>query len=141
MSNARDFFLNEESVTNALDFPDEAIDYAFMLSENDWHELRKEFKHRSDLWKESITYFAGFVLSVATITLLIEASNENNPIVKKQALVSIYQFLNYNQNVNKFIVEHLVNNKTDLINTLQQSSDAFEEYPEFPALISILESY
>jgi hypothetical protein len=77
-SEALDFFLNEKEVIAALDFPDEVIDYAFMLSKKEWQHLAQIFKTRSDLWKEGITYFAGFASVEDSVRILFQSIFEND---------------------------------------------------------------
>ena len=49
-----------------------------MLSKKEWQHLAQIFKTRSDLWKEGITYFAGFASVEDSVRILFQSIFEND---------------------------------------------------------------
>ncbi len=43
--------LNENRLISDIDSPDEAIDFAYMLSEKDWSAIAEKWEGHSDKWK------------------------------------------------------------------------------------------
>lgn len=85
------YFLNEKQVIDAIDFPDEGIEYAYMLQKVDLDYLLDVWDKYSLEWKVGISYFAGCAPLIDSLNLLIHGLNESNAEIKFQSLCSILQ--------------------------------------------------
>ncbi len=94
MSAALEYFLDEGMVCEELEFPDRAIDFAFMLDRAEWQILLSKWADHSDAWKTAISYYAGFAYSKDSGPILLKALDDKNEEVKLQGLFSIYESLN-----------------------------------------------
>ena len=75
-----------KTVCADLDFPDSAIDYAYMLSQNDWDVLLSKWINNSDEWKSAITYYAGFAYLKEGVQILQKALHSNKKELQLQAI-------------------------------------------------------
>lgn len=141
MSEALQFFLEEENIITALDYPDAAIDYVFMLKKNDWQKLSDSWKNYSDDWKEGVCYLAGFIPLKQSNKILLMAFYEPNPKIKTQALLSIHQSINEEiEETDKCSFQFTSNDRKQLINELKLRNHENELYPEFEDLLDFLET-
>ena len=85
------YFLDEKQVTEALDFPDEAIEYAYMLQKEDLDYLLDVWDKYSQGWRVGISYFAGCAPLADSLNLLIHGLNDGDEEIKFQSLCSILQ--------------------------------------------------
>ncbi len=93
MSDALDFFMDEERVIASLDFPDEGIDYVFMLDPSEWNSLLNNWESYSKDWRIGITYFAGFKRMEESGGVILKALREGGDELMLQAFFSLYQSL------------------------------------------------
>lgn len=91
MNEALEFFLDEENVYEAIDSPDEAIDYIFMLEDEDLELLAKEWNKRDDEWKTAISYLIGNLKLKDNQKLLIKGLSEQNREIIKESLLALHQ--------------------------------------------------
>jgi hypothetical protein len=134
------FFLNEENIITALDYPDTAIDYVYMLKPKDWQKLGDDWDNHSNSWKEGIAYLAGFIPLKETSIILLKAFYENESLIKTQALIAIYQSLSEElEETNKFTFKFQITDKDNILKELQQRAPDYAAYPEFKELRMLLE--
>ena len=139
MSDALRFFLDEEQVITALDFPVTGIDFVFMLNEKDWKTLTKEWESRSIQWKEGITYFAGFIELNQTSTILIKAIYETESLIVTQALFSIHQSITEELNeTSKLSFTFNKKDKQKIIQELEYRKNDFDTFSELKELFLFL---
>ena len=85
------YFLDEKQVVDALDFPDDGIEYAYMLQKEDLDYLLDVWDKYSQEWRVGISYFAGCAPLADSLNLLIHGLNDSNEEIKFQSLCSILQ--------------------------------------------------
>ena len=85
------YFLDEKQVVEALDFPDDGIEYAYMLQKEDLDYLLDVWDKYSQEWRVGISYFAGCAPLADSLNLLIHGLNDSNEEIKFQSLCSILQ--------------------------------------------------
>lgn len=85
------YFLDEKQVIDALDFPDDGIEYAYMLQKEDLDYLLDVWDKYSQEWRVGISYFAGCAPLADSLNLLIHGLNDSNEEIKFQSLCSILQ--------------------------------------------------
>ena len=85
------YFLDEKQVVEALDYPDDGIEYAYMLQKEDLDYLLDVWDKYSQEWRVGISYFAGCAPLADSLNLLIHGLNDSNEEIKFQSLCSILQ--------------------------------------------------
>jgi hypothetical protein len=143
MSEALQYFLDEQTLIKDIDFPDTGIDNVFMLKQEDWTVLLSKWDNYSNDWKSAMSYFAGFVFLEDSAELLYTALSEKDEKIKLQALFSIHESimaeLDHQQNKApnkpaktgyKFSKE----NKDLVLNEIENHVNDFEFYPELEEL-------
>lgn len=91
MNDYLSYFLDEKQVIDALDFPDDGIEYAYMLQKEDLDYLLEVWDKYSSEWKVGISYFAGCAPLIDSLNLLIHGLNDSHEEIKFQSLCSILQ--------------------------------------------------
>lgn len=141
MNEAIQYFLKQSLGDLATNSPDEGIDYIFMLENEDWQLLEKEWENRSCSWKEGLTYFAGFAELSINKQILLKAISSNNNELIEQGLLSFHECIK--QEIES---ENPINDKiTDrerilIINKILKYKEDFDSYPEFQELLQPLEA-
>lgn len=85
------YFLDEKQVIEAMDLPDEGIEYAYMLQKEDLDYLLDVWDKYSQEWRVGISYFAGCATLADSLNLLIHGLNDGDEEIKFQSLCSILQ--------------------------------------------------
>ena len=91
----------DANAESSLDYPDEAFDWVFMLTDRDWELLDKVWSSRSSLWREAVSYFVIDGPICASRPMLLRALHDSNEDVlvfaeNKNALLSIFSIMEMN---------------------------------------------
>jgi hypothetical protein len=132
MSEALQFFLDNNQVKEAFMAPDEALDYIHILEVEDWKVILDQWDARDDEWKEAITYFAGFVNLKSSMKVLLRAINEKQKDVIDQGLLSIHQSITESDSDPDFTTV-----ETKMIKSLLKTR-INDEFPEYEELLKML---
>lgn len=90
---ALEFFLDNERVHESHIMPDEAIDYIFMLEDEELDKLADEWNTRDEQWRSAISYLIGFLELPPIHRLILKGLNDDSADVVEETLVSVYRSL------------------------------------------------
>lgn len=131
LSEALQYFLDEERLCAEIEFPDTGIDYAFMLKEEDWKVLKEKWEIYSDEWKKAITYFAGFSYLNQSACILIKALHHGEIEIITESLFAIYESLKAElDNEGKTNYVFTERDKEKIILEIEKRKNELDLYPE-----------
>ena len=107
MEDALKFFLDNEKIHESLKAPDEAIDYIFMLDEEELKVLTEEWDRRDDDWKSAISYLIGNLEIGDVQSLILKGLKDNNPEVLQETLLTLHQSITETEKTDVEIPEEL----------------------------------
>lgn len=86
---ALEYFASEEKMANAIENPDEGIDWIIKMESPDWQSLLLLWDNRSTTWREALMYFGGLVELDDSLPLLAKGLSDSDPNIYLEAALSI----------------------------------------------------
>ena len=127
MNEALRFFLDDEKVREAEEYPDNGMDYIFMLQPSDWEHLCNVWNDKDMDWKITLTYFAGFVALEQSCPLLSLAINDQHKEIVGESILSFHNSLTDEFNPPFELPEHT---KTQILSNMGKYEALYPQIKE-----------
>ncbi len=128
MSEAFDWLEANLDDPATIDAPDEAIDYIFMVDDEEWPSLLRLWDERSVHWREGLAYLVSFRSADIALPILRKAIFDANEDVAIQGLLSLSDLIVENGERFQLSLEEIEQaRKISLLEGTQQFGD-FEDF-------------
>jgi len=136
MTEALNFFLDDEHVLKVTENPDEGIDYIFMLERLEWEIIENEWHRRPEEWKSGITYLLGFCSLDSNKDMLFLAITDKSENIYEEGLLSLYHSITEETEMlpNRLSLKE----KNIVFNQLNKTSKKFRAFPEYKELVKLM---
>lgn len=133
MEDALNFFLDNKRVHESLEAPDEAIDYIFMLDEEDLKILTEEWDRRDDHWRSAVSYLIGNLEIEDVQPLILKGLKDTSPDVVQETLLTLHQSITETEKTDVGIPEDI---KLAAFTAIEKAGINYPEIAELRTLLN-----